>query len=137
VLKAIKASLNEYRHYYQHTNNATPIASNNKRSTFFKTRSLSILFKLQKVPRAELKKMCEVFRIKYINLIYNILIYHIAAGDFRRRKFSDSRKRLQTPCRTSKERIPPEYKEISRHVKIFEMGGGIGLDLISLVRFLK
>jgi hypothetical protein len=73
-LKAIKASPNEHRHHYQHTNNAAPIASDDERSTFFKTRSLSILFKLRKVPRAELKKMCEVFGIKYIDLMCDMPI---------------------------------------------------------------
>lgn len=81
-----------------------------------------------------LSKLLKTERILFMELLWGFRLW---VGDVRRRKFSDSRKRLQTPCRTSKERIPPEYKEISRHVKIFEMGGGIGLDLISLGRFLK
>ena len=36
---------------------------------FYKIRSLSILFKLRKLPRKELKEMCKVLGISYIDLM--------------------------------------------------------------------
>jgi zinc finger BED domain-containing protein 1 (E3 SUMO-protein ligase ZBED1) len=69
-LKAIKAVPNEYRHHYQHRNDHAELPSNDvERSAFFKVRSLSILFKLRKVPRAELKAMCVAMKINYLDLV--------------------------------------------------------------------
>lgn len=45
-----------------------------ERSAFFKTRSLAILFKLRKLPRVELKAMCKVYNIKYIDLMCDMPI---------------------------------------------------------------
>lgn len=70
ALKAIKAVPNEYRYHYQHCNNHAELPSNDvERSAFFKVRSLSILFKLRKVPRAELKAMCVAMKINYLDLV--------------------------------------------------------------------
>jgi hypothetical protein len=73
ALNAIKAAPNEHRHHYQHANDQATLDSD-ERSSFFKTRSLSILFKLRKLPRAELKAMCKLYDIKYVNLMCDMPI---------------------------------------------------------------
>jgi hypothetical protein len=78
-------------------------------------------------------ELLQTERILFMELLWGFRLW---VGDFMRRKFSDWRKRLQMHCRTSMERTQPEYKEIGRHLKIFEMTGGVE-DLVELVRFLR
>jgi len=40
-----------------------------ERSAFFKIRSLAIIFKLRKLPRSQLKRMCTTLNIKFIDLM--------------------------------------------------------------------
>jgi hypothetical protein len=55
-------------------NNQAPPPPSSKRSAFYKLHSLSIIFKLRKLLRAQLKSMCATLGIKYIDLIYDMLI---------------------------------------------------------------
>ena len=52
ALKAIKAELKEHFSDYYYYNNKAPPPPSTERSAFFKLRSLSIIFKLRKLPRA-------------------------------------------------------------------------------------
>jgi hypothetical protein len=75
ALKVIKAELAKSRSYYhQKTNKAFLPNNQDERSAFYKLRSLSIIFKLRKLPRDELKRMCKTLNIKYLDLIYDMLV---------------------------------------------------------------
>ena len=68
ALKAIKSNPNEHRHHYQHEANRA-ILPDDERSAFYKIRSLAIIFKLRKLPRAQLKRMCTTLNIKFIDIM--------------------------------------------------------------------
>jgi hypothetical protein len=69
-LKAIKAVPREHRHEYQHVPGQANLPGDNfERSAFFKIRSLSIIFKLRRVPRDQLKKECLHLNIKWRELV--------------------------------------------------------------------
>jgi hypothetical protein len=76
ALKTLKSVLNKYWFIYYYTVGEVPAPRNRvaKYSTFFKTRSLLIIFKLKKVLRAELKQIYIVLDIKFIDLVCNILV---------------------------------------------------------------
>jgi hypothetical protein len=74
ALKAIKAEPKEHFSDYHYTNNKVPPPPSTKRSAFYKLRSLSIIFKLRKLPRAQLKSMCATLGIKYRDLMYDMPI---------------------------------------------------------------
>jgi hypothetical protein len=70
ALKAIKAEPAKSRSYYhQKTNEAFLPNNQDERSAFYKLRSLAIIFKLRKLPREELKRMCKTLDIKYLDLM--------------------------------------------------------------------
>jgi hypothetical protein len=68
-LKAIKAEPLEHRHEYIHETSAAPLPPNWERSSFFKLRSLSVIFKLRKQPRAQLKEACKLLGIDWKELV--------------------------------------------------------------------
>jgi hypothetical protein len=75
ALKVIEAQPKEHRHEYQYADGRAPAANENlERSAFFKLRSLSILFKLRKVPRAQLIAICATLEIEYIDLMCHMPI---------------------------------------------------------------
>lgn len=69
AMKAIKAEPREHRHEYQHRNGAAPPPPPGQKSAFYKLRSLAIIFKLRKVPRAQLKSMCKTLGVDYCELV--------------------------------------------------------------------
>jgi hypothetical protein len=70
ALKAIKATPREHRHEYQHQHGEANLAGDDfERDSFFKVRSLAIIFKLRRIPRAELKKECIHLGIKWKELM--------------------------------------------------------------------
>ena len=50
------------------------ITSATERSCFYKIRSLSIIFKLRRLPRIQLKRMCNLLGIVYIDLMCDMPI---------------------------------------------------------------
>jgi hypothetical protein len=73
ALKAIKATPREHRHEYQHQHSDANLASDDfERDSFFKVQSLAIIFKLCRIPRAELKKECIHLGIKWKELMYDM-----------------------------------------------------------------
>ena len=74
-MKAIKSEPNESRSYYQHKADHAHLPDNRlERSAFFKLRSLAIIFKLRRLPRDELKRMCKTLDIKYLDLMCDMPI---------------------------------------------------------------
>jgi hypothetical protein len=70
ALKAIKSEPNKSRSYYQHKADHAYLPDNRLEfSAFFKLRSLAIIFKLRRLPRDELKRMCKTLDVKYLDLM--------------------------------------------------------------------
>ena len=70
ALKAINSEVLDNRNHYQHAaNNARLPEDQLTWSAFYKARSLAMVFKNRKIPRAQLKAMCQTFNIPYLELV--------------------------------------------------------------------
>ena len=69
ALKAIKAQPQEHRHEYVHDANEASLPPDWERSSFFKIRSLSLIFRLRRLPRSELKAACKILGIDWRELL--------------------------------------------------------------------
>jgi hypothetical protein len=69
ALKAIKAQPQEHRHEYVHNANEASFPPDWERSSFFKIRSLSLIFRLRRLPRSELKAACKILGIDWRELL--------------------------------------------------------------------